>query len=112
MLEGGVRGLGAEGAFESVGFLLLVFCWRGGGGKVQGIAEKTQGEDREGEGVAGALGVAVEEAGEGFMVVFYIYEFILFLWQWVEEDRARGDRGSLPRRATVLSGRIRPAGKV
>ncbi len=42
----------------------------GRGGEVQGIAEETEGEDCEGEGVAGSEGVAVEEAGEGLVVVF------------------------------------------
>lgn len=32
----------------------------GGGGVVQGIAEEAEGEDGEGEGVAGSKGVAVE----------------------------------------------------
>lgn len=62
-------GLGAEGAFVAVG---VSFDGRGGellggeeGGRKngQGIAEETEGEDCEGEGVAGALGVAVEESG-------------------------------------------------
>lgn len=41
-----------------------------GKGDGQEVAEETEGEDRQGEGVAGALGVAIEEAGEGFIVVF------------------------------------------
>ncbi len=40
------------------------------GGGLQGIAEETEGEDGEGEGVAGSKGIAVEEAGERFVVVF------------------------------------------
>lgn len=63
-------GLGAEGAFESAGFLGGFVRWGGrvGGGRRrrgdgQGIAEETEGEDCEGEGVAGSLGVAVEETG-------------------------------------------------
>lgn len=47
-----------------------------GKGNEQEIAEETEREDRQGEGIAGALGVAIEEAGEGFIVVFW--DFSLF----------------------------------
>jgi hypothetical protein len=71
VVEEGVEGLVAEGAFVAVG--VEGVSWGvgiGRGGEVQGIAEETEGEDCEGEGVAGSEGVAVEEAGEGFVVVF------------------------------------------
>ena len=38
---------------------------------IQGVAEDAEGEDCYGEEVAGSEGVAVEEAGEGFVVVFW-----------------------------------------
>lgn len=37
---------------------------------VKGIAEKTEAEDCECESVTGSERVAIEEAGEGFTVVF------------------------------------------
>ena len=40
-------------------------------GRIQGVAEYAEGEDCYGEEVAGSEGVAVEEAGEGFVVVFW-----------------------------------------
>jgi len=72
VVEEGVEGLVAEGAFVAVGVEGVSWGVGGvlGGGGVQGIAEETEGEDCEGEGVAGSEGVAVEEAGEGFVVVF------------------------------------------
>lgn len=52
MVKCGDEGLMAEGTF------------------VKSIAEKTEAEDGEGESVAGSERVAIEEAGEGFVVVF------------------------------------------
>lgn len=37
---------------------------------VKGIAKKTEAEDREGKSVTGSERVAIEEAGEGFIVIF------------------------------------------
>ena len=37
----------------------------------QGITKETKRENCQGKGVTGALGVAIEQAGEDFVVVFY-----------------------------------------
>ena len=37
---------------------------------VKGIAEKTEAEDRKGESITGSERIAIEEAGEGLVVVF------------------------------------------
>lgn len=52
MMKCGNEGLMSEGTF------------------VKGIAEKTEAEDCECESVTGSERVAIEEAGEGFTVVF------------------------------------------
>lgn len=39
---------------------------------VQVVAEETEGEDGDGEGVAAGAGVAAEELGDGFVVVFWV----------------------------------------
>lgn len=62
----------------------------------EGVAEKTEGEDGEGEGVAGELGAVVEEVGEGFVVVFWpTFRRAVVGVVWV-----RGQM--IPRRATML----------
>ena len=70
MVEGGGVGLGAEDAFVSV---VRRVSWggKGRGGVLQGVTENAEGEDCYGEEVAGSEGVAVEEAGERFVVVFW-----------------------------------------
>ena len=49
----------------------LVGGGRGRGGVLQGVTENAEGEDCYGEEVAGSERVAVEEAGERFVVVFW-----------------------------------------
>jgi len=65
---------------------------------VEGIAEKAEGEDCEGEEVAATEGVAVEEAGEDFVVVF---------WGGSEWGvwRGGGEVGCVPLRLTMLGRR-------
>lgn len=40
------------------------------GSLVEEIADEAEGEDGRGEAIAGCLGAAAEEAGEGLVVVF------------------------------------------
>ena len=75
--EGG-GGLGAEGAFVAVGgreWLVRVSREGGNGGAKEGgeqeVTEEAEGEDCDGEGVAAVAGVAAEEVGDGFGVVFF-----------------------------------------
>jgi len=69
-VEGGVVGLGGEGGFVAERGGQWGF-WEEGRGLGQVVTEEAEGEDGQGEGVAGAEGVAIEEASEGFIVVFY-----------------------------------------
>ncbi len=69
-MEGGVVGLGGEGGFVAERGGQWGF-WEDGRGLGQVVTEEAEGEDGQGEGVAGAEGVAIEEASEGFIVVFY-----------------------------------------
>lgn len=69
-MEGGVVGLGGEGGFVAERGGQWGF-WEEGRGLGQVVTEEAEGEDGQGEGVAGAEGVAIEEASEGFVVVFY-----------------------------------------
>lgn len=50
-------------------------------GGVQSIAEKTQGEDCHGEGVARQARVSIEQPCKGSMTIF---------WRWKELDVALG----------------------
>ena len=52
MVKSGNEGLMTEGTF------------------IEGIAEKTEAEDGQGESVTGSERVAIEKAGEGLVVVF------------------------------------------
>lgn len=69
-MEGGVVGLRGEGVLVAGRGGQWGF-WGEGRGLGQVVTEEGEGEDGQGEAVAGAEGVAIEEAGEGFVVVFY-----------------------------------------
>lgn len=72
-------------------------------GNGQEIAEETEGENGQSEGITGALRVAVEETSKGFAMVFYSSQKcdIQFSVSLRRSHRVRA-RDWIPRRATIL----------
>lgn len=73
--------MGSESSRGRVGRRGRFCSWNGGGGSVefwkegreegQVVTKQAEGEDSQGEGVAGAAGVAIEEASEGLVMVLW-----------------------------------------
>lgn len=70
-MKGRVVGLGSEGGFVAGRGGGSAEAWREGREEGQVVTKETEGEDSQGEGVAGAEGVAIEKASEGFTVIFW-----------------------------------------
>lgn len=91
-MEGGVVGLEGESGFVAGG--VSIEYGGGRGCKDEHVITKdAEREDGQGEGVTGTDGVAIEEAGEGFVVVFWTRMSLLL-------DSRHGQ--CVPWRATVL----------